>query len=126
MSDSILIKPKCRFCNGEQENLGFRIENSIIMYRYRCDVCLVEQTYHPDGSLLEATLRLPKDKTIKFNHGMFHYVIDFNPITMDLMVRSYGEECGWKDHFTAKMRSQPNWFHPSLSEEKLKLYILFS
>ena len=96
------------------------------MYRYKCDVCLVEQTYHPDGSLLEATLRIPVDKTIKFNHGIFHYVIDFDPITMNLRIRSYGAECGWKNHLNIKVSSQPDWFNPSLSEEKIKLYILFS
>jgi hypothetical protein len=120
------MNPKCRFCNGEQKESGFTVENSITMYRYKCNVCLVEQTYHPDGSLLEATLRIPVDKTIKFDHANFHYVIDFDPITMNLMLRSYGGECGWKDHFNITVKSQPNWFNPSLSEEKIKTLILFS
>ena len=120
------MNPKCRFCNGKQENSGFKRENNMTMYRYRCNTCLIEQTYHPDGSLLEATLRIPIDRNTKFNHGMFHYVIDFNPTTMNLKVRSYGEECGWKEHFNVKVTNQPDWFNPSLSEEKLKLYILFS
>lgn len=120
------MNPKCQFCNGEQENFGFKGENGIIMYRYRCYTCLVDQTYHPDGSLLESTLRIPTDKTIKFNHGMFHYVIDFDPTTMYLTVKSYEEKCGWKNYFAIKVKSKPNWFNPSLSEEKLKLYILFS
>jgi hypothetical protein len=120
------MKPKCRFCNGEQENYGFRREDDIISYRYKCNFCLVEQTYHPNGSLLECTLRIPKDKTIKFDHGNFHYVIDFDPVTMILGLRSYSADCGWQYHFEIKVTSQPNWLHPSLSEEKLKLYILFS
>jgi hypothetical protein len=120
------MNPKCRFCNGEQKDGGFRSNNGMTMYRYRCNACLVEQTYHPDGSLLEITLRIPKDKTIEFDHGNFHYVIDFDPITMNLTVRSYGEKCGWKHHFNIKVRSQPDWLNPSISEEKIKTLILFS
>jgi hypothetical protein len=120
------MNPKCRFCNGKQENIGFKRENNVTMYRYVCNTCLVEQTYHPDGSLLEATLRIPVDKTIKFNAGTYHYVIDFDPITMNLMIRSYSQEYGWKYHFNIKVRSQPNWFNPSLSEEKIKTFIIFS
>jgi hypothetical protein len=124
--NSILMNPKCRFCNGEQESYGFRRENGLTMYGYRCNACLVEQTYHPDGSLLEFTLRIPTDKSVKFDHGNFHYVLDFDPITMNLSVRSYGKDCGWQHHFEIKVKSQPSWLHPSLSEEKIKTLILFS
>jgi hypothetical protein len=120
------MNPKCQFCNGKQENIGFRAENGVAMYQYRCNTCLIEQVYHPNGSFLECTLRIPTDRTVKFNHGMFHYVIDFDPITMNLMVRSYGENCGWKDHFSIKVRSKPNWLNPSLSVERIKTLILFS
>lgn len=120
------MKPKCRFCNGKQENHGFRTDNSVTMYRYKCNVCLIEQTYHPDGSFLECTLRIPTDKTTKFDHGMFHYVLDFDPITINLTVRSYGANCGWIHHFSIKLANLPTWFNPSLSEEKIKTLILFS
>ena len=120
------MNPKCRFCNGEQEDFGFRAENNMVMHRYICRVCLVEQTYHPDGSFLECTLRIPTNKSIKFDHGNFHYVIDFDPITMNLRIRSYDKDCGWKHYFDIKVRKQPSWLNPSLPKEKIKTLILFS
>ena len=118
--------PKCRFCNVEQENYGFITEDGLTMYRHKCNACLVEQTYHPNGFFLEFTLRIPTDKSIKFDHGNFHYIIDFDPITMNLRIRSYGADCGWKHHFEIKVRNQPSWLNPSISEEKIKTLILFS
>jgi hypothetical protein len=126
MPGRLLMNPKCRFCKGKQEEYGFRSADGVTMYRYKCCVCLIEQTYHPNGSFLECTLRIPTDKTIKFDHGAFHYVIDFDPITMNLMLRSYGANCGWTNHFSIQVRSMPNWLNPYLSEEKIKTLILFS
>ena len=120
------MNPKCRFCNGKQEECGFRSENGMTMYRYKCRVCLIEQTYHPNGSFLECTLLIPADKTIKFDYGMFHYVIDFDPITMNLRMRSYSANCGWTHHFSIQVKTMPSWFNPSLPEDKIKTLILFS
>ena len=123
------MNPKCRFCNGEQEDVGFRGSGiPFLSCKYfKCNKCLIRQTYGRSvNELLECTYLFPTDRTVDFDYGQFHYVIEFNPQTLNLTLRSYSEIEGWKDHFDITVLKQPDWLTPNLSIEKIKTLLLFS